>query len=175
MRLALIAVCLAFLGLSGVVAAGIDAGAPAPDLELTPRADVAPPGVVIDDGGRDAETSMIIALARMIVDAAKHRNWRLLVGLALSLVVLVLRWIVVKKLPWPRVSAWVASDLGGVALLLLTSVATALSTLLLSRTALTADHVVDCLINALVAAGGYTTLKKLWAAVTAMRTKPATP
>lgn len=158
----LAAVCVLFLGLSGVIAAGIDAGAPGPDLQLAPLADVVPPsGVVIDDGSRDV--SAVIEIAKMLVGAVRQKNWRVVMGLALSLLVFGLRRLAVPRLPWPRVKAFLLTDRGGVVLLLGTAVASALSTLLLSGVALSPDHLIDCLGSALTAAGGYSVLKKLWA------------
>ena len=109
----------------------------------------------------DPDIGAAVAIARAIIDAARHKHWRLLVALCLSVLVFGLKWLGTNKAPWPWLRSFLTTDRGGAALLFLTAVVGALSTLLLAKAAVTVDVVIDALVNAVMAAGGYTLLKRL--------------
>ena len=162
------ALCVAALSFSGAIAAGIDAGA-VPPLDADPSMGMAIParadlGVTVSEtltrfasSDADPEVGEVAAFVRMIVGAAKHKQWRLLIGLLLIALTWGARKFGAKKFPW------LATDRGGVALHIGLSLGMALASLLLSKMAINSDSVTDAITNGLIAAGGYSMLKKLWA------------
>lgn len=112
---------------------------------------------VLAGSGTDPEISDAVYFVRLIVSAAKHKQWRLLCGLGLVALTWALRRFGAKKIPW------LATDRGGVALILGTSMLTAIASLALSKMAVNIDSLTDALTNGVIAAGGYAMLKKLWA------------
>ena len=126
-------------------------------LHLPPNSDVGSDGVVHLSGDDDPSLGEVAHLVRLIVRAAKHKQWRYLVALVLVGLTFVARRFGAKKIPW------LATDRGAVALHLGVALGSAMGSLLLSKTSLTADALADAGLNALAAAGGYAMLKKLLA------------
>lgn len=136
-------VSMLFVGVAyASVDAGIDAGATV--------------NAVVTNPATPVTTSAVVAVAKAIVDAAQHHNWRYLVALCLGVVVFLLRKYVGNYVPWFK------TDRGGAVLVLLVGVLGAVTTVLLSPYSLSMDHIVDAVANAVTAAGGYTILKKVF-------------
>lgn len=109
----------------------------------------------------------LLALARLVIDAARGRNWALLGALVLSLLIALIRRFASRLAvsfagkAVGRAAAWLTTDRGGALLALLAGVAAAFAAAFGSGGAVSAQTVVDGLVAGITAAGGYAVLRKL--------------
>lgn len=109
------------------------------------------------------EITSVEQFAQLVLDAAQSKNWWLLLALALSGAVFLLRKYGDKI---PFYSKWLApffaTPTGGAVLTLVSAFVGALATALLGGATMTGALALSALKIALTAAGGWTLLKHLW-------------
>ena len=109
----------------------------------------------------------LLTVARLVLEAARGRNWALVGALVLSLLIALVRRFAGRiavsfagKLAG-RAAAWLTTDRGGALLALLAGVAAALAAAFGSGGGVSVQTVLDGLVAGVTAAGGYAVIRKL--------------
>ncbi len=114
-----------------------------------------------------ADETDFLALASLVIDAARGRNWALLDALVLSLLIALVRKFASRLAvsfagrAVGKAAAWLTTDRGGALLALLAGVAAALAAAFGSGGAVSVQTVIDGVVAGITAAGGYAVLRKL--------------
>lgn len=109
----------------------------------------------------------LLTIARLVLEAARGRNWALVGALVLSLLIALVRRFAGRIAVSfagrvvGRAAAWLTTDRGGALLALLAGVAAALAAAFGAGGGVSVQTVLDGLVAGVTAAGGYAVLRKL--------------
>ena len=109
--------------------------------------------------GDDSSVSDVIDSAKDLFSAVKDKKWSMAIALLVSLLTLAIRkwpWLVKSKIPW------LATDRGGVVLVLATSLLASLSTAVIGGAAWSFSLLARAAETAAMAIGGYQGIKRLF-------------